>query len=293
MSEPLVSIILPGWNSHRTVGACLDSLRAQTFRDFEVILVDSSPGPETERIVRERYPEVVFRRHEGRLLPHAARNLGAKIARGRIFVFSDPDCLMHPFWLERLVVEHRRGRDPVGGSVEDFASGWFAGGVHWCKYAWWLPGGDPGTRPELPSANASYSRALFERIGGFPDFIFGDTLLSRNAAFAGAEPWFVPDAIVRHDHPATWRTFLAERYSRGRDFGLARPRLEGWSRGRSLLMAAAAPAILAVMLARALRYSLAARRGLRFAIHFPVAVIGSAARQIGESVGYTRAARTR
>jgi len=38
--KPAVSVILPAWNSHQTVAACLNSLRTQTFRDFEVILVD-------------------------------------------------------------------------------------------------------------------------------------------------------------------------------------------------------------------------------------------------------------
>ncbi len=289
MSDPLVSVILPGWNSHRTVAACLESLRAQTFRDFETILVDSSPGPETERLVREHFPEVVFRRTERRLLPHAARNLGVTLARGAIFAFSDPDCRMHPEWLAGLVAEQRRGKPLVGGAVEDLRGGWFAAGVHVCKYAWWLPGGEPGERPELPSANVSYSRELFERVGPFRDFLFGDTLLSHRARDAGAAAWFVPSAIVRHDHPVTWREFLAERYRRGREFGATRPGLEGWGRARTALMAAAAPAIVLVMLGRALRFSGAARRMGRFLWVLPVVACGYAARQMGESAGYVEA----
>ena len=153
--RPSVSVIIPAWNSHKTLTACLDSLRTQTFHDFEVILVDSSTGDETAEIVREEFPEVRFVHSSRRLWPHAARNLGANTAGGEILVFSDPDCIMSPQWLEQLVRCHREGHSTVGGSVGNAHAGWFLDGVHLCKYAWWLPGGKAGGRTELPSAIGS------------------------------------------------------------------------------------------------------------------------------------------
>ena len=223
LPEPAASVILPAWNSHPTVAACLGSLRDQSFRDFEIILVDSSPGDETERIVVEEFPEVRFVRSPRRLWPHAARNLGATMARGEILVFSDPDCQMSPRWLERLVAAHRCGHRAVGGSVVNARRGWFLDGVHLCKYAWWLPGGKAGTQSDLPSANVSYSRAWFSHIGPFSEEWCGDTLLAQRSMAAGVTPWFDPEATIAHDHRTGLREFLHERFGRGYDYGLVRP----------------------------------------------------------------------
>jgi glycosyltransferase involved in cell wall biosynthesis len=49
--------------------------------------------------------------HEtARLLPHDARNRGAELAGGDVFVFTDPDCVAEPDWLERLLTHHANGR---------------------------------------------------------------------------------------------------------------------------------------------------------------------------------------
>src|SRR5580704_8686493 len=204
MDSPAVSVILPAWCSHETLPACLKSLREQRFRDFEVIVVDSSPGEETAALVSANFPEVRFHRSATRLWPHMARNVGALLARGEILVFSDPDCRMSNAWLETLVRAQRQGRTVVGGPVGNVCRTWFLDGVHHCKYAWWLPGGAAGPRPDLPSANVSYSSSMFARIGPFPEDWCGDTLLARRALDSGATLWFEPSALVEHDHRVTW-----------------------------------------------------------------------------------------
>ena len=96
---PSVSIIIPAYRSEATVAATLESLRRQTWRDFEVVLVDSSPGDETERIVTRQYPEVNYRHAGRRLLPHAARNEGVARSRGSVLIFTDPDIRAEPDWV--------------------------------------------------------------------------------------------------------------------------------------------------------------------------------------------------
>src|SRR5580704_571191 len=284
-----VSVILSAWNSQDTVVACLESLRAQTFRDFEVILVDSSPTEETVNLVRKRFPEVRIERSRERLWPHAARNLGATRARGKTLVFSDPDCIMSPLWLERLI-SAGDGHPLAGGSVASLHKDWFSAGVHLCKYGWWLPGGIAGVRPELPSANVSYASELFGRIGPFPEQWCGDTLLSQRAAAAGAEPWFEPEAQVLHDQRTTWRQFLEERSQRGHDHGTVRPGYEGWSRARSFAYVLAAPAIVAVMVIRAAKYAAASGHRMALARCLPVVALGYAAWAWGEAKAHWGAA---
>jgi GT2 family glycosyltransferase len=282
MASTEISVILPAWNSQETVAACLESLGSQTFRQFETIVVDSSPGRETEEIVRTRFCDVRYHRSPHRLLPHAARNLGAGLARGAILVFSDPDCRMSPEWLEVLVRAHGQGHEAAGGAVANLGGGWFEEGVHLAKYGWWLPGGKAGPRPDLPSANVSYSRDLFGRIGPFPADWSGDTLFSQRARNAGVVLWFDPRAVVFHDHRADWSKFLRERYARGRDYGLVRPVVERWSRLRTVVYALAAPAVGPWMAVRAARYAAEAGHFTRFVTHLPVVVLGLAARAAGE-----------
>ncbi len=195
MAEPAVSVILPAFLSHRTIAACLHSLRRQTFDDFETIVVDSSPHEATARIVAAEFPEVRLFRSQNRLSAHAARNLGTRHARGRILVFSDPDCQMTPEWLARLVRAHRSGHRAVGGSVDSLRTGWLESRIHWSKYAWWLSSGPRGPRPELPTANVSYPRELFEKIGPFPEVWCGDPILSRRAVALGIGLWFEPRRV--------------------------------------------------------------------------------------------------
>ena len=108
---PVVSILIPAYRSDDTLAECLAALRAQQFLDREVIVVNSSPGAATRRVVERHFPETIFEQAPGRLLPHAARNRAAALARGEILVFTDPDCRARPDWLERLVAAHRAGHE--------------------------------------------------------------------------------------------------------------------------------------------------------------------------------------
>ena len=52
--------MVPAYFSDTTIGAAMDGLRAQTFSDFEAIVVSSSPEDRTGRIVAERFPQARF-----------------------------------------------------------------------------------------------------------------------------------------------------------------------------------------------------------------------------------------
>ena len=88
---PTLSIVIPAYDSHATLGGCFEAIGKQTFREFELVVVDSGPSDESERIVRRDFPWVRFERAPGRLLPHAARNRGVEISSAEVIVFTDPD----------------------------------------------------------------------------------------------------------------------------------------------------------------------------------------------------------
>ncbi|MGP8071500.1 MAG: glycosyltransferase [Candidatus Bathyarchaeia archaeon] len=95
-----VSVIIPTLNEEKYLAKCLDSLVNQSWRgSFEIIVVD---GGSTDRTVHvaEKYADNVF--IEPSLRVGAARNLGARNARGGILAFIDADTIANAHWLEAI-----------------------------------------------------------------------------------------------------------------------------------------------------------------------------------------------
>jgi glycosyltransferase involved in cell wall biosynthesis len=110
---PRVSIIVPAYNSARFLGAALDSVLRQTYRDWEVVVVDSSTD-ETRSIVEERFPSFggrmryQFQPSRGQA---AARNAAIHTATGQFIAMLDADDMWLPNRLERgmAVLDRDRG----------------------------------------------------------------------------------------------------------------------------------------------------------------------------------------
>ena len=122
---PTVSIIVPIYNVEQYLAECLDSIAAQTFGGYEVLVVDDG-SPDGSRAIAEQYaaadPRIrVIVRENGGL--GAARNTGIEHARGRFLTFVDSDDLLPPNALQALVGSATRtGSDVVVGSVRRFDS---------------------------------------------------------------------------------------------------------------------------------------------------------------------------
>ncbi len=109
---PAVSVIIPYYNTAQYVGETLDSLFAQTYTDYEVILVnDGSPDTEELERVLEPYREhVIYLKQENRG-SSGARNAGLRVARGRFVALLDSDDLWEPEYLAVQVAALER--DPT------------------------------------------------------------------------------------------------------------------------------------------------------------------------------------
>jgi glycosyltransferase involved in cell wall biosynthesis len=113
---PRVSVVIPTWDRARSFGRALDSVLAQTERDFEVIVIDDgSPGDAAERAVRERADPriryIKFPEHRG---VSAARNAGVLAATGTYLAFLDDDDEWLPEKLQRQLETFERADDSVG-----------------------------------------------------------------------------------------------------------------------------------------------------------------------------------
>jgi glycosyltransferase involved in cell wall biosynthesis len=92
--NPLVTVVIPGYNQAHTIDLCVRSAREQTCPGIEIIVVDDASTDDTAAIAAASGATVL--RLPGNRGPSAARNLGAAQARGEILFFLDADVALAP-----------------------------------------------------------------------------------------------------------------------------------------------------------------------------------------------------
>ncbi len=100
---PQVTVIIPLYNKERTVARALESVQAQEFTDFEVIVVDDGSSDQGPQVVRS-FADPRFRMvHQPNAGPGSARNHGGNLARGDLLAFLDADDEWRPEYLGTMV----------------------------------------------------------------------------------------------------------------------------------------------------------------------------------------------
>jgi len=114
---PRVSFVVPCYNLGHLLGQCLDSILAQTFRDFEVLVMDDCSPDDTPAVARARPdPRVRHIRHPRNLGNIRNYNAGIGLARGEfVWLISADDRLRVPHVLQRYV--EALDRHPRAGFV--------------------------------------------------------------------------------------------------------------------------------------------------------------------------------
>ncbi|SEH23229.1 glycosyltransferase family 2 protein [Selenomonas sp. KH1T6] len=100
---PEISVIVPLYNARKYLQEAIDSVLAQTFQDFEIIVVDDCSTDGSWELVNRLYGEnekISLYRHEGNKTAGGARNTGLEHAKGKYIAFLDSDDLYMPETLE-------------------------------------------------------------------------------------------------------------------------------------------------------------------------------------------------
>jgi glycosyltransferase involved in cell wall biosynthesis len=100
-TTPKVSVIIPSYKTATLIARCLDTVMAQTFQDFEAIIVnDGSPDtPELEKVLEPYMDRIVYIKQQNKRCA-GARNTAIKAARGEYLAFLDSDDTWYPEHLE-------------------------------------------------------------------------------------------------------------------------------------------------------------------------------------------------
>jgi glycosyltransferase involved in cell wall biosynthesis len=117
---PRVSVVIPAYNVERHIVACLGSIRAQTVREWECIVVDDGSTDRTAQRIREHAEPRIRLLAQANLGVSAARNAGLAEAKAAYVLFLDGDDLLHPRALERLAAQLDASPDAVAA----YGSAW-------------------------------------------------------------------------------------------------------------------------------------------------------------------------
>ena len=109
---PCVSIIVPVYNTAEFIHIAIDSVLQQTFRNFELLLIDDGSTDNSLEILKrlQKADERVRIVTETNAGPGIARNNGIKRARGEYMAFLDADDMFEPSMLESLYNEARKNK---------------------------------------------------------------------------------------------------------------------------------------------------------------------------------------
>ena len=99
-----LSVVIPAYNIENYIGKCLDSVLAQTYQDYEIIVVNDGSTDKTgtvcdEYATKDSRIRVIHKENEG---VSVARNAGIEMATGEYFLFFDGDDFMEPYTMEEL-----------------------------------------------------------------------------------------------------------------------------------------------------------------------------------------------
>lgn len=100
--NPAVSVIIPTYNRAKIISATIDNVFKQTYRDFELIIVDDGSTDDTQAALRT-YGSRIRVISQANAGPAVARNRGVEAAHGEIIAFQDSDDLWKPTKLEHQV----------------------------------------------------------------------------------------------------------------------------------------------------------------------------------------------
>ena len=213
-AAPAVTVCVIAYNSGPTLAECLERLSAQTFRDFEAIVIDNaSPDPRDAEIAAG-FPFVRLVRNSANLGFAGAGNQAARLGRGRWFALLNPDAYAEPDWLAELVAAAERHPGVRAFTSRQMAAdkpGHLDGlgdvmSITGIPYRGGYLNPDQGEAFEgevfSPCGAAMLiDRALFLELGGFDEdfFCYGEDVdLGYRLQLAGEPTVLAPRATVHH-----------------------------------------------------------------------------------------------
>jgi len=233
--EPLVSVIILNWNGKRYLKECLTSLKKQTYKNFEVILIDNGSTDGSVKYIKENFSGFVELIENKTNLGFAeGNNIGIENSAGKYVLLLNNDTKADPLWIEELTkvaesddkigmcaskvlfLDNPRIIDNVGHLIYKDGLNRGRGRLEYDQGQY-----DSIEEVFFPSGCAAlYRKKMLNGIGGFDKdfFAYGDdTDIGIRGRLAGWKCMYAPKAVIYHKYSgstspyALFKAFHAER----------------------------------------------------------------------------------
>ena len=209
-----VSVVVRTLNSERTIDDCLKSLFSQTYRDYEVLVIDDHSVDRTLQIAH-KYRTRVFQNLPGK----NPCNRGIEQATGEVIAFIDSDCVAPSTWLGRMVECFEDENVAVVGG-EELAP---PTSKYWPRcfeplrrmekrflYHW-------GSVERIITCNVAYRRDALIEVGGFNDLLFGgeEVELGWRLSKRKCKVIFDPELVVLHNRRSSLARYFRQQFGLG------------------------------------------------------------------------------
>jgi glycosyltransferase involved in cell wall biosynthesis len=226
METPFFSIVIPTYNRPERLSDCVNALAALDYpRDrYEVIVVDDGSevdlAPAVAAVQGTISLQLLRQENQG---PAAARNRGARLAKGDFLAFTDDDCAPLPDWLRAFATQFEQTPEALVGGYSINAlenNPYSTASQQLIDYLYSYYNGAEKSISFFASNNIALPRAGFEAIGGFDvafplaaaeDREFCDRWLHEGHSMA-----YAPQARIRHAHSLSLASFWKQHFGYGR-----------------------------------------------------------------------------
>lgn len=223
---PIFSVIVPVYNRPEEVAELLDSLTKQSFKEFEVIIVEDGSAIDCKEICDGYQNELeLYYYAVTNGGPGLARNIGFRKAKTDFFIVFDSDCLIPSTYMASLRDAMKRRFDAFGGpDAAHHGFGMVQKAVSYAMTSFLTTGGIRGKGSSVEkfkprSFNMGLSREVFEKTGGFSSMRYGEDIdFSIRMEKEGFKTVLIEECYVYHKR----RTNLIDFYHQVKESGKAR-----------------------------------------------------------------------
>jgi len=223
--KPKLSIVIPIYNGQRTVRDTMESLKKQTFNDFEIIVVDDGSKDNTLNIVKKYADKLII--NEKNSGPAVSRNKGIKAANSDLIILTDGDVILPDNWAENMY-NALRENDVIMGKINIpestfigdsiSALGFPAGGSVGFNKIWKV--NKEGYTEHASSCNMGIKKEIFEKYGyfdeSFPLAGGEDGEFPYRITRRGVKIKYEPNALAWHEPRTSLKSFIRWQFYRGR-----------------------------------------------------------------------------
>lgn len=207
MSGPLVSLVIVNWNRKADLEECLQSIRHQTYKNTETIVVDNDSNDGSAAMISEKFPDVnLISMPDSSYGACETFNIGFANSKGAYIAVLDSDVVLDKAWVEKVVEEfsHDEQLGVVAGRVLHYGSS-----QDWAFFVYGLSTqyvNKPFYTTTFVGCSAAIRKVVLAKTKGYPKDFFlyhNEFVLGAKTVNAGYKIRYQPEVIAYHKAPLT------------------------------------------------------------------------------------------